>query len=103
MRYRRSFDTINELYRTYDAVTPEDILAAAKRYFVDAGLVQTTLSKDPLPPAIATLGSVTKTAVAAPAPLPPDAAAPKPAPAPKAEPESPSRRSRSAAGCRSST
>jgi zinc protease len=84
VRYRRSFDTINELYRTYDAVTPEDILAAAKRYIVDAGLVQTTLSKDPLPESIATLGSVTKTAVAAPAPLPPDAVVPKPAPAPKA-------------------
>ena len=86
VRYRRSFDTINELYRTYDAVTPDDILAAAKRYVVDAGLVQTTLAKDPLPEAIAALGSVTRMAVAAPAPLPEAAVTPKPAPAPKTGP-----------------
>jgi len=84
VRYRRSFDTINELYRTYDAVTPEDILAAAKRYVVDAGLVQTTLSKDPLPEAMATLASVTRLPIAAPAPLPAGAVPKAPAPAPKA-------------------
>ncbi len=88
VRYRRSFDTINELYRTYDAVTPDDILAAAKRYVVDAGLVQTTLSKDPLPEAIATLASVTRLPVAAPAPLPagavPAVKAPAPTPGPGA-------------------
>jgi len=53
VRYRRSFDSLNELYRTIDTVTPADIQAAARRYFVDAGLVQTTLAKDPLPEAIA--------------------------------------------------
>ena len=76
VRYHRSFDTINELYRTYDAVTPDDILAAAKRYVVDAGLVQTTLAKDPLPEAITKLASVTSLPVAAPAPLSAGAASP---------------------------
>jgi len=70
VRYRRSFDTINELYRTYDAVTPEDILAAARRYVVDAGLVQTTLAKDALPEALSRVASLTAIPVAAPAPLP---------------------------------
>ena len=70
MRYRRSFDTINELYRTYDAVTPEDILAAARRYVVDAGLVQTTLAKDALPEALSRVASLTAIPAAAPAPLP---------------------------------
>lgn len=61
VRYRRSYDTLDQLYRVHEGLTPEDLLAAAKRYFVDAGLVQTTLSKDPLPsaleavPALATL------------------------------------------------
>jgi len=81
VRYHRSFDTINELYRTYDLVTPEDILAAARKYVVDAGLVQTTLSKDPLPEAIAQAGSVeaATTAAAAAASAPPAAAPPAPA------------------------
>ena len=36
VRYRRSYDTVNELYRTYETVTPAEIQAAAKKYFVDA-------------------------------------------------------------------
>ena len=55
VRYRRSYDTLNQLYRTYDSLTPSDLLAAARKYFVDSGLVQTTLSKDPLPAALAVL------------------------------------------------
>jgi zinc protease len=84
VRYRRAFDTINELYRTYDAVTADDILAAARRYVVDAGLVQTTLAKDPLPDAIAALPTLASVAVAAPLPLPAGAspAATKPPAAP---------------------
>jgi zinc protease len=87
VRYHRSFDTIGELYRTYDRVTPEDIQAAARRYFVDAGLVQTTLAKEALPDAIATLASLASIPVAAPAPLPqapPKAPGPEPAPDAKA-------------------
>jgi zinc protease len=81
VRYRRSFDTVNELYRTYDAVTPEDIHAAARRYFVDAGLVQTTLAKDPLPEAIGKVPSIASIPVAAPAPLPAPAGEPAAPPA----------------------
>jgi zinc protease len=55
VRYRRSYDTIDELYRTYAQVTPADLQAAARKYFVDAGLVQTTLSKDALPAAVETI------------------------------------------------
>ena len=54
VRYRRAYGTLNELFRAYDAVTPEDIQAAARRYFTDAGMVVTTLSKDPMPEAMAT-------------------------------------------------
>jgi zinc protease len=55
VRYRRSYEPVNQLYRTYAQVTPADIQAAAGRFFVDAGLVQTTLSKDPLPAAVETI------------------------------------------------
>jgi zinc protease len=55
VRHRRSFDTLDQLYRTYEALTPADLQAAARKYFVDAGLVQTTLSKDALPEAIRTV------------------------------------------------
>ena len=79
VRYRRSYDTLDQLYRTYDTVTPADILAAARKYFVDAGLVQTTLSKDPLPEAISTVPSLASIAAAAPGPAAPGPAAPGPA------------------------
>jgi zinc protease len=54
VRYRRAYGTLNELFRVYDAVTPEDIQAVARRYFTDAGMVVTTLSKEPMPEAMAT-------------------------------------------------
>ena len=82
VRYRRSYDTLDQLYRTYDTVTPADILAAARKYFVDAGLVQTTLSKDPLPEAISTVPSLASIAAAAPGPAAAKPAAAKPVPAP---------------------
>ena len=47
--YRRSYDTINNYFRTMDSIQPADIQAAARRYFTDAGLIVTTLSKEPLP------------------------------------------------------
>src|SRR6185369_2011186 len=52
VRYRRAYGTLNELFRVYDTVTPEDIQAAARKYFTDAGMVVTTLSKDAMPDAI---------------------------------------------------
>lgn len=86
VRYRRSFDTINEFYRSYDAVTPDEILAAARSTFVDAGLVQTTLAQQPLPEAIAKLPALASFSAAG-APAPADAAAsPGPAQAPAASP-----------------
>lgn len=47
--YRRSYDTLNNYYRTLDSVAPIDLQIAARRYFTDAGLIVTTLSEDPLP------------------------------------------------------
>jgi zinc protease len=53
VRYRRSYDTLNELFRVYESLTAEDLLDAARLYFTDNRLVVTTLSKDPMPPAVA--------------------------------------------------
>jgi zinc protease len=50
--YRRSYDTVNVRYRTLDSLGPSDLRSAAARYFVDAGLIVTTLSKDALPSGI---------------------------------------------------
>jgi zinc protease len=58
--YRRSFATVNNFYRTFDTVTPADIQAAARTYFTDAGLIVTTLAKDPLPSGMAALPSLDK-------------------------------------------
>ncbi|OFW25282.1 MAG: peptidase M16 [Acidobacteria bacterium RIFCSPLOWO2_12_FULL_66_21] len=56
--YRRSFDTVNNYYRTLDTLTPQDLQAAARTYFVDNSLVVATLSKDPLPAGIEPLPSL---------------------------------------------
>jgi zinc protease len=55
VRYRRPYDTLNAYFQTYGSVTPADLSAAAARYLTDARLVQTTLSKDPLPAATETV------------------------------------------------
>jgi zinc protease len=61
VRFERSYDTLNELFRVYEALTPADLQAAARKYVTDSGLVVTTLSRDPLPegvkaqPALASL------------------------------------------------
>jgi zinc protease len=83
VRYRRSYETVNQVYRTYDKVTPADIQAAARKYFVDAGLVQTTLSKGPLPAAAETIPALASLAPAA-AAVAPAATAPPAPPAPAA-------------------
>ena len=67
--YRRSFDTVNTYYRTIDTLTPADIQAAARRYFVDNSLIVTTLSKGTLPAGIDTLPSLDKIATAKAAPV----------------------------------
>jgi zinc protease len=50
--YRRSFDTLNNYFRTLDEVTPDDLQAAARSSFTSNGLIVTTLAKDQLPPGI---------------------------------------------------
>jgi zinc protease len=52
--YNRSYNTINNAYRLYAALTPADLQRAARTYFVDDGLVVGTLSSGPLPAEIAT-------------------------------------------------
>jgi len=55
VRFRREYGTLNEIFRVYATLTPEDLRAAAAKYFTDAGLVQTTLSHEAPPPALAQL------------------------------------------------
>jgi zinc protease len=50
--FRRSYGTLNQLFRTAAALKPADLQEAAKTYFTDARLVVTTLSKEPLPAGI---------------------------------------------------
>lgn len=49
VRFRRSYDTVNALFRVYDSLTPADLQAAAERYLRDERMVITTLSHGPLP------------------------------------------------------
>jgi zinc protease len=44
VEFDRTPETINEVYRSYDALTAEDIRDYANKYFTDAGLVTVTLS-----------------------------------------------------------
>jgi zinc protease len=81
VRYRRSYDTLDRLYRTYDSITPADLQAAARRYFVDAGFVQTTLAQDPLPPALDTIPTLASLAPDGPGPAAAEATRLAPVPA----------------------
>lgn len=54
VRFRRSYDTLNNVFKLYATLTPAHLQAAAKKYFVDGGLVVATLSSDPLDKAIET-------------------------------------------------
>jgi zinc protease len=54
VRYSRSYGTVNRLQRVYDSLTPQDVQAAAKTYFMDSNLVVATLSKEDLPGAMTT-------------------------------------------------
>jgi zinc protease len=55
VRYQRKYATLNDYYRVVDSLTPADLLAAAKKYLTDDGMVVTTLSNGALPSDIATL------------------------------------------------
>ena len=52
VRYQRNFSTINNYYRVVDSLTPDDLLAAARKYLTDESLVVTTLSKEAMPAGI---------------------------------------------------
>jgi zinc protease len=47
VHFWRSPETLNEVYRSYDALTAQDLRAVANEYFVDASRVTVTLSPDP--------------------------------------------------------
>ena len=78
--YKRSFQTINNLFRVYQALTPADVQGAARTYFTDASLVVTTLAHDALPAGVTTLPSLAAFTAASPFP-PADAKPVPPAPA----------------------
>ncbi|HEX2718426.1 MAG TPA: pitrilysin family protein, partial [Gemmatimonadaceae bacterium] len=48
VHYRRSYQSINNAYRLYTALTPADLRAASKRYFTDNNLIVSTLSNGAL-------------------------------------------------------
>ncbi|MDQ1833826.1 M16 family metallopeptidase [Massilia scottii] len=66
VHYNRSYGTLNQFYRLTDSLTPADLLAAARKYLVDDGMIVTTLSNQALPESMATLPSLAS--LAAPAP-----------------------------------
>jgi zinc protease len=65
VRYERSFNTLNQVYRLYDALTPEDLRAAAQRYMTDNRMVVTTLSREAMPATMAALPRIGSFAAAA--------------------------------------
>ena len=56
--YERSYDTVNRFFRVLADITPQDIQDSARKYVTSNSLVVTTLSKDPMPEAIAKLPTV---------------------------------------------
>jgi zinc protease len=68
VHFERSFNTLNQYYQLVDALTPADLLAAARKYLVDEGMVVTTLSHDAMPAAMATWPTLTSLAPPATAP-----------------------------------
>jgi zinc protease len=58
VKFHRSYATINNFYRVQDSLTPNDLQETARKYFTDRNMVVTTLSKDPMPAAMATLPSL---------------------------------------------
>jgi zinc protease len=58
VRFNRDYNTINNLFRVYDSLTPADLQNVARKYFTDNNLVVTTLSSESLPAGIAKLPSL---------------------------------------------
>lgn len=74
----RDVETINRVYANYDRVTPEDVMRAANTYFVDQGMIVTTLSTGELEGESAEVGSVDdKIAMAGNDPMPSDSEPPR--------------------------
>jgi zinc protease len=65
--FDRSYQTLNNVYARYEELTPADLRAAANRWLTDERMVVTTLSKDPLPEAIAKQPAIESLAPKAPA------------------------------------
>jgi len=57
-RFRRTYDTLNNVSRLEHSLTPDDLLAAAGLYIKDQGLVVTTLSHEPLPEGISVFSAL---------------------------------------------
>lgn len=55
VHYNRSYGTLNQYAHLMDSLTPDDLLAAGRKYLNDEGMIVTTLSNQALPEAIATL------------------------------------------------
>lgn len=70
VRYDRSYSTLNNVFRQVAAVTPEDIAAAAEKYFTDNRLVVTTLATEELPTAVSQIPALASFAPTAQATLP---------------------------------
>ncbi|MGD8688588.1 MAG: pitrilysin family protein [Gammaproteobacteria bacterium] len=65
VHFRRTPETINQLYRTYDSLQPEDLKHYADEYLTDGNRVIVALSNDAEIPGMATLPSVDNLAAAA--------------------------------------
>lgn len=46
VRFERRYDTLNELFRVYDSLTPAQLQEAARTYLADTRMVQTTLATE---------------------------------------------------------
>jgi zinc protease len=53
VHFSRSYGTLNNLFRVYDALTPQDLLSACQRYLTDERMVVVSLSHGALPAATA--------------------------------------------------
>ncbi len=62
VHYKRSTQTLEDLFATYSLVTPREVREAARAVFTDAALVITTLSHDGMPESIAHPPSVERAA-----------------------------------------
>lgn len=73
--YDRDIEIINDVYATYDALTAEDVRAAANEYFVDDARVTLTLSTEASMPGIDGMQSLDEMVAALPMAEAPDDAA----------------------------